>query len=575
VLGELGGDLDLEHVFRLPRGLSGLYQDWFARSVPVDTQEQLEDYRQGVRPALAVIAAELAPLRNTELTQVLGWDESQLKDFQDATGALFPVENDCIRPCHSSLLDWLTAPAQEEPGSRVPPAGLHQVPVQAGHRLLAEWGWKDYQTWKDAPDIHSMSPYARAYLPLHLVRVHEWDRFEEIMQDGGFVSQACETGYLWWYCFERGEWQTALMDWLRHLFETNSERARLAAATAYLNEFWWWGERIESAFCKMVLEVLRHRCQAPPVHPQDQQLLVALQQFDSSYPKKEDFRSRAGAVERWQQTVGALRDLGECMHCLGNVTELGGDRQRLHLSMLLDIYLGEAYQWRDAEAAERYTIQALGKLQHISKELDVTQDNWIESWIQWQLAEIHWEQHRDGDALAGCQHALGAVERPDHEVTANIYRTMGEVVQARGEQKVALICYRLAMWYAYRFQGEPHEPDRYTFSYIWEMRERWLDWAVAAAQTDADSVAAECQEIRKLWLPSTRRSLPAEGQVEKAEVVRWLSIEDRDQLAEYALPRLPATGDREYVEVVQDAARHNEQKIAAWERTVAEHIESE
>jgi len=557
------GTLDLQHVDQFPQGLVQYYLNWFTRAAPVHAPGQRERYREEIRPALAVIGAAFGDpgergVDIRTLNGALGWEEDgyELPDFQRAMGALFPAGDGRIAPFHRSAMEWLTSRER---------AGDHYVSLAEGHRRLADWGWKQYAR-KDG--VETMAPYAKRYLPLHMAAVSDWDKFEEILKDCDYVAAASETTYLWWYRFEKPEWHLAFGQWLQHLLATEAERGKLALVTMFFNAFWWWGDYVESdsfPYCRTILDTWSEQCQRKKATSEDKRLLKALEKFYQWYPRKSDHRSRAQEVERWERTREALLALQKGAGCDGSAAELAKDLGRLHLSALLDIYLGEAHQHCDLDAAVAFTDRAIEKLEN---EALRKEDRWMHSWFLWQRAEIQCRRGNRQEAWNACREALRKVVKPDHEVTSNLYRTMSDLLWAWGERTKAWICFRLALWHAYQFQAEPQNPDDYCIAFFKEMRERWLDRALAAAAQDPAGVADECRVLRELWLASPQNLRHPEERMESADLVRWLERQEVSALEEYALPYLPSPDDARYARGVLEAAVKNAPTLARWRRAV-------
>ena len=162
------GRLSLDRLDEFPQGLGEVYAEFFARQFP-----DARDFALGVRPALEIIAAARAPFTVAELGEMLGWDEYAEDEFLDGVGSLFPADGQGVRPFHRSVMGWLTDRAT---------AGPYFVSVLAGHRRLAEHGWRQYRAGAPA-----LSPYALAHLPHHLIALARWDDLEHLVTDLNFT----------------------------------------------------------------------------------------------------------------------------------------------------------------------------------------------------------------------------------------------------------------------------------------------------------------------------------------------------------------------------------------------------
>lgn len=118
------GQLALNQTIALPRGLVGIYADFFQRQFP-----DLADYKKRVRPFLEIVAAAQGELPLDAVAETLGWDQYERKETVEALGAIYPLDGGFIRPFHKSLTDWLT-------DDKV--AGSYWVSTRMGHSRLAD-----------------------------------------------------------------------------------------------------------------------------------------------------------------------------------------------------------------------------------------------------------------------------------------------------------------------------------------------------------------------------------------------------------------------------------------------------
>lgn len=149
----LSGNLSLDDIESFPRGLGGVYWQFFERQWP-----SAVEYATRIRPALRTITAAREPLPLLELRDLFGWDSESTHDFVRSLGALFPLGNhdgrQVIAPYHQSVRDWLQVEEK---------AGRFYVDTREGHRALAEHGWRACKV-----DVSALSAYQVRNLPWHL-----------------------------------------------------------------------------------------------------------------------------------------------------------------------------------------------------------------------------------------------------------------------------------------------------------------------------------------------------------------------------------------------------------------------
>lgn len=164
------GQYRLDRLEALPPGLYGLYQGFFERHF-VD-----EARYAGARSALEVVVAACESLTEEQLAAATGLDRRrQLPAVLRTLSAYVPQrehEDGRARYAvyHKSLADWLTHPDLR--------GTLHAISAEDGHGRLAVLCWNEYQ---GGP--RSMSPYARAHLPEHLIAAARWDDLERLLTD--------------------------------------------------------------------------------------------------------------------------------------------------------------------------------------------------------------------------------------------------------------------------------------------------------------------------------------------------------------------------------------------------------
>lgn len=163
--------LSLDRLDEFPRGLGGVYSQFFAREYP-----DVGAYSGRIRPALEVILAALEPLATGTISSIFAWDDYEEAEFFETLGTLFPVLDGRVRPFHKSLIDWIVD------GER---ASVYAIGLDRGHGKLADSGWSEY-----ARGISAMSAYMVAHLPAHLIRVERWADVKTILTDLAYFGIA-------------------------------------------------------------------------------------------------------------------------------------------------------------------------------------------------------------------------------------------------------------------------------------------------------------------------------------------------------------------------------------------------
>ncbi|TKG95190.1 toll/interleukin-1 receptor domain-containing protein [Puteibacter caeruleilacunae] len=159
------GRLSIEDMESFPKGLTSLYCDFFERQF-----KDVQVYRESVRPLLELVAALEAPLPLDLATSILKWDEYDLDDALVNLGGLFPIENDCIRSFHKSILDWLIDP--DLSGRRF------RVSAKRGAEKIVAMLWLEYECFGEDFTIDRIR-----YLLSSLVLTCEWNKLETVLAD--------------------------------------------------------------------------------------------------------------------------------------------------------------------------------------------------------------------------------------------------------------------------------------------------------------------------------------------------------------------------------------------------------
>ena len=178
------GHISLDDPAEFPPGLGGIFSQYFRRQFP-----GLEHYQEAVRPALRAILAAPVPLPVAVLQCLFGWEDEELRDFFRPLASLLPVMTEdgteVIRPYHKSLADWLTDDDR---------AGPYFVSIEEGHRVLAEYGWKEFICCAGQPE--KMNQYFLNYLAGHLRATKETEKLAKVMADFPSVIDRYRRGSL-------------------------------------------------------------------------------------------------------------------------------------------------------------------------------------------------------------------------------------------------------------------------------------------------------------------------------------------------------------------------------------------
>lgn len=214
VLTELkAGRLALERPLEFPVGLSGVYRAYFGRRF-----ENLDAYKQRVRPALQIVCAAQEAVPTTLLSACLGWDEQATTDFHQAVGALFPERDGYIQPFHRSVTEWLTDRDL---------AAAYFVSEKSGDSALAAFGWSAFERGE-------MSRYMTRHLATHLANTGQVARLERLLTDPGLMDKTWGAGtvhewmHFWRLVDEGRQVGTKYEAMLDALQQRGTERATLA-----------------------------------------------------------------------------------------------------------------------------------------------------------------------------------------------------------------------------------------------------------------------------------------------------------------------------------------------------------
>jgi WD40 repeat protein len=164
-----------------PKGLGGIYAGFFREKLTREEkyQEDIASYKKEIRPVLELIAGAREPLPMSLLAEWLRWNRYDQETFFRKMGSLFFVDSiDCIRPFHTSVLDWL---------GDYEKAGEFYVHSADGSIRLTAYLWNEYRENGAA----RLSGYGLRHLPVHLMETRRWDDLETLLCDLDFIRAKC------------------------------------------------------------------------------------------------------------------------------------------------------------------------------------------------------------------------------------------------------------------------------------------------------------------------------------------------------------------------------------------------
>ena len=178
VLNELKlGRLDLDHPEEFPKGLTQVYTNYFKRQFPV-----AEDYIKYQRPLLELITAAREPLDIKLIYDLLNWDDYSKKLSIDPLGSFLEISDGKITLFHKSIIEWLTSDQTDI---------KFYISSKKGEENLANQGWKIYES-----DINKVHLYFLTHLPLHLLKLEEWDKIDKLLSDLRYIERCSAEGLI-------------------------------------------------------------------------------------------------------------------------------------------------------------------------------------------------------------------------------------------------------------------------------------------------------------------------------------------------------------------------------------------
>jgi len=333
--------------------------------------------------------------------------------------------------------------------------------------------------------------------------------------------------YSSWLRYEDPAMQESLLEFLYHAFHLPNERAWFYLAFVYLDGFWWWGEYLESDFCRRVLEAWEQRAR-----PEDRPVLDALWAFQRWHPQaatkdQGSWKSVENAIKTICEKAGLDRDEGK----------LNGEES--HVRALLEVYRGECHAvlHREDRTADELFALAIGLFGRRNE------DSWCIPWVNYEQAKLKLARDECVDAERIATEALHRAvenvpeEERDFEIEANLYRVLGDACWKRNERWSAFRYYAKAVLSAYVFNAVPDPPDDYTRTFYREITDHALN-RVLSLMPDKEAALRACKAFAAMWEPYWKLT----GKPPEARGMEALLDQERE-VAVCLFPPEPADSD--------------------------------
>jgi hypothetical protein len=342
---------------------------------------------------------------------------------------------------------------------------------------------------------------------------HYRGRIEELEADNSNT-------YSGWYRYEDPEWRRCKTEWLFHSgrLSGSEELTRTRFARVFFEAFFWWGCYENFHFTRTLLwdwarpAADEEDLPTPFVLPgsdKDDQLREALTFVLEYYPQ-----GHIKASERWADIrdrlllVQSLCGLGRGGK-LRSLPEAAEDAART--AGFIRIFLAHTRRFQPSKAhdADCYYQDALDIFEQLG-------DCWVTAWLLFERADLALELGDGARGVALLELAAARIvtmvgeggEDWDEELVANLCRARADAHWLASEVPEAFGWYGRAVLHAYRLQGIPHEPDRYTQRFYLEMTSRV---AQRLLETHAQAPDDACAHARQLRHVLAGEDDPAEG----------------------------------------------------------------
>ncbi len=364
--------------------------------------------------------------------------------------------------------------------------------------------------------------------------------------------------YLYWYRYERAEWQSLMDARLYHLSHAGSgEAAMLAFVQRYLDAFWWWGYYQRFEFCEQMLAEWKGR----KIGEDFRKCLLEIERFERNYPEGYEKEDEGD----WAEVRSALENIRTLLKVAdggANLTSRNG--QQVHA--FTGFFLAEACAY-GAQARE----PALANYSAAHAEFVTLGEPWVAAWIRFYEGQYRYEQNDIAGARAACEQGLSEAGpgKPraelDPELLANLYRLQGDIAFAGDDVKPGLRHYAAASLEAWLFQGIPVDADSYTMAFYVEIiAARIAPRLLDLAGSRRELAVRCCQSLAAFWAPA--RSSAANG---SADFAVLLGQNDASAVASAIFPAPLAesalvAGAPAYAAAVRQLAPTMEQRLATF-----------
>ena len=167
--GVENGWIDVEDAQAYPKGMTGMYEGYFKRQMPV-----IDAYERNQVPLLELIVAGYEPIPEELAEKILEWKGRDRIRVLEPLASLFLRRGGLIAPFHKSVKDWLTDYDR---------SGKFFISIEKGHHQWAEFCLSEYRA-----DVFSMSAYALKHIVKHLMKTNQPDKVAEILTDVNFAK---------------------------------------------------------------------------------------------------------------------------------------------------------------------------------------------------------------------------------------------------------------------------------------------------------------------------------------------------------------------------------------------------
>jgi NB-ARC domain-containing protein len=433
------------------------------------------------------VAGERMRLRLNEEEE--GGDERTLEEIIDVSYKALP--GDAARQALEYLAIFRPKPHAFTKAMALEICGAERSAL----KQLSDMGLVEHAGGGDYSMHRVIAEYARKKLPrgtaeeLH-GKALAWyrDRLKEDIEED-------LAAYLGWYCYEEPKWQALKDAWLYHLAASgDAVGSILAFLRVYFDAFWWWGYYQRFPFCERLVREWLQR----DIGNAQREALRQLSIFQDNYPAGYEKRGRQ---EDWRKVEKSLIALRQGQGLDGEIARIAGEDAR-RVRHFTDFFLAECAGYGRGErdlALARYTAA------HDQFQGDGTP--WIPAWLWFYVAQYLLDAHDSAAAADYTRRALAEAgeEQPlaerDPELLANIYRQLGDLALAAGEDDEAACQYRRAAFYAFIFQAVPEPGDSYTVAFYREITSR-IATQVAACHAAAKRRGRElAKALRGYWEP--------------------------------------------------------------------------